>query len=188
VQTSAHTDSPAASGYAPFAQLVKMLLPSARSVAIYDPQAELFWCSDGFERPDLRALLEQQRACDTLASRGSVETTSAGTPVFISGLRGTDARPLGSLIIELSAGSSRSTPSMVVSMLRPVLDCLEGLLHLEQGTNSADRSAGLELLLSVDEHDREDASALQALVRHCTREICCVTGAVVVPDKNLEFS
>jgi diguanylate cyclase (GGDEF)-like protein len=188
VPTSAHTDSPAAGGYAPFAQLVRMLLPSARSVAIYDPHAELIWCSDGFERPDLRALLEQQRASDTLASRGSVETTSAGVPVFISGLRGADARPLGSLVIELSGGSSRSTPSMVVSMLRPVLDCLEGLLHLEHNTSSADRSAGLELLLTVDEHDREDASALQELVRHCTRELGCVTGAVVVPDKNLEFS
>ena len=53
---------------------------------------------------------------------------------------------------------------------------------------AADRSAGLELLLGVDEHDREDASALQELVRHCTRELGCVTGALLVPDKNLEFS
>ena len=34
----------------------------------------------------------------------------------------------------------------------------------------------------------EDASALQELVRHCTRELNCVTGALVVPDKNIEFS
>jgi hypothetical protein len=145
VPNSANTDSSAVGGYAPFAQLVKMLLPSARSVTIYDPNAELVWCSDGYEHPDLRALLEQQRASDTLASRGSVETTTAGVPVFISGLRGADMRPLGSLVIELSNGSSRNTPSMVVSMLRPVLDCLEGMLDLEHGTDSAERSAGLEL-------------------------------------------
>ncbi len=42
--------------------------------------------------------------------------------------------------------------------------------------------------MGVDEHDREDASALQELVRHCTRELGCVTGALVVPDKNIEFS
>jgi diguanylate cyclase (GGDEF)-like protein len=166
-----------------------MLLPSARCVAIYDPHAELIWCSDGFERPDLRALLERQRASDTLASRGSVETTSAGVPVFISGLRGADTRPLGSLVIELGGGgNSRSTPSMIVSMLRPVLDCLEGRMGLENSTVAADRSAGLELLLSVDDHDREDTSALHELVRHCTRELGCVTGALVVPDKNLELS
>ena len=113
--TSVHSDSSATGGYAPIAQLVKMLLPSARCVAIYDPHAELIWCSDGYERPDLRGLLEQQRASETLASRGSVDVTSAGIPVFISGLRGADSRPLGSLVIELSAGSSRNTPSMVVS-------------------------------------------------------------------------
>jgi diguanylate cyclase (GGDEF)-like protein len=188
VPITAHSDSPAASGYAPFARLVKMLLPSARSVAIYDPHAELAWCSDGFERPDLRTLLEQQHAGETVASRGSVETTSAGIPVFIARLRGADTRPLGSLVIELGGGSSRSTPSMVVSMLRPVLDCLERHMDFEHSTLAEDRSAGLELLLSVDDHDREDTSALHELVRHCTRELNCVTGALVVPDKNLELS
>ena len=142
MSNSPPTDSPAAGGYAPFAQLIKMLLPSARSVAIYDPNAELVWCSDGYERPDLRALLDQQRASDTLASRGSVETTASGSPVFISGLRGADARPLGSLVIELGGGNSRSTPSMVVSMLRPVLDCLEGRLDLEQDTASSRSQRG----------------------------------------------
>ncbi len=186
------TDHPseieATGGYAPFARLIKMLLPSTGSVAIYDPRCELLWCSDGFERLDLRELLEQQRASETLAGRGSVVTTTAAIPVFISGLRGAGTRPLGSLVIELSGSSSRSTPSMIVSMLRPVLDCLEGRMDLEHSAPGEDRSAGLELLLSVDEHDREDTSALQELVRHCTRELNCVTGALVVPDKNLELS
>jgi diguanylate cyclase (GGDEF)-like protein len=185
----APSDSSPTSGYAPFARLVKMLLPSTRSVAVYDSRAELLWCSDGFERLDLRELLEDQRSSDTLASRGSVVTTSGGSSVFISGLRGADTRPLGSLVIDLgSGGNSRSTPSMVISMLRPVLDCLEGLMDLEHNAPAEDRSAGLELLLSVDEHDREDTSALQELVRHCTRELNCVTGALAVPDKNLELS
>ncbi len=71
-------------------------------------------------------------------ARGSVETTTDGIPVFISGLRGADTRPLGSLVIELGGGgSSRSTPSMIVSMLRPVLDCLEGHMGLEH--SDADR-------------------------------------------------
>lgn len=173
-------------GYAPYAQLVKMLLPSARSVAIYDHHAELLWCSEGFERPELRALLEHQRASETLASRGRVENTPGGVPVFISALRAADARPLGSVVIELGAGS-RSTPSMVVSMLRPVLDCLERILDLEHAAAVPQGNTGVELLLSVDEHDREDASALQALLRHCVRELGCVAGALLVPDKHLEI-
>jgi diguanylate cyclase (GGDEF)-like protein len=189
VPTPLHSDNSAASSYAPFARLVKMLLPSTRSVAVYDSRAELLWCSDAFERLDLRELLEQQRTSETVASRGSVVTPSGGSPVFISGLRGADMRPLGSLVIELGGGgSSRSTPSMIVSMLRPVLDCLEGLMDLEHRAPAEDRSAGLELLLSVDEHGREDTSALQELVRHCTRELNCVTGALVMPDKNIQLS
>lgn len=186
---SAHSDSSAASGYEPFAQLVKMLLPSVRSVAIYDAQAELKWCSDGYERPDLRTLLEQHRTDETLSNRGRVETTSSGVSVFIARLRAVDAMPLGALVIELGAGSSsRSTPSMVVSMLRPVLDCLESKLAFERGAFAAERSAGLDLLLRADEHDSHDASALQDLVRHCARELRCVTGALLVPDKNIELT
>ena len=186
---SAHSETSTASGYEPFVQLIRMLMPSARSVALYDAQPELVWCSDGFERPDLRAMLEQQRASDTLASRGSVDTTSSGIPVFISGLRGADMRPLGSVVIELAGGSSsRSTPSMVVSMLRPVLDCLESKLDLERNTAAADRSAGLDLLLGVDERDHEQTSGLQQLLNHCGKELRCLTGALLVPDKNLELT
>jgi diguanylate cyclase (GGDEF)-like protein len=188
VATNPQSDERAAGGYAPYAQLVKMLLPSARSVAIYDHEAELVWCSDGCERPDLRALLERQRASDTLASRGSVENTSAGVPVFISGLSAADARPLGSVVIELGAGhGSRTTPSMIVSMLRPVLDCLERRLDLEHTAGAVERSEGVELLLKVDEHGHDDPSALEALLRHCARELDCATAALVVPDKNLEL-
>jgi diguanylate cyclase (GGDEF)-like protein len=189
VANSAQPDDSAAGAYAPYAQLVRMLLPSARSVAIYDHDAELLWCSDGYERPDLRALLEQQRASETVASRGRVESTSAGVPVFISALRAADARPLGSVVVELGGGNgSRSIPSMVVSMLRPVLDCLERRLDLEHTAIAADRSEGLELLLGVDEDGRDDPSALQALLRQCVRELECSTGALVVPDKNLELA
>jgi diguanylate cyclase (GGDEF)-like protein len=187
VAASVHSEAPTASGYAPFAQLIKMLLPSARSVALYDPQAELVWCSDGCERPELRALLEQQRASETVASRGSVDTTSSGVPVFISDLRGADARPLGSVVIELGSGSSRSTPSMVVSMLRPVLDCLESKLALERNAAVGERGAALDLLLGAEERSHDEADALQELVNHCAKELRCLTGAIIVPDKNLEL-
>lgn len=178
-----------AAGYAPYAQLVKMLLPSAGSIALYDSRAELIWCSDGYERPDLRELLEQQRASETLASRGRVDHTSSGVPVYISALRAPNARPLGSVVVELGGGSSRSTPSMVVSMLRPVLDCLESRLALEdQAPVSNEAQPNLELLLTVDDEGRQDASAVADLLRTCVQQLGCVTGALLVPDKNLEFS
>ena len=107
-------------------------MPSVGSIAIYGADGELVWCSDGYERPDLRALLESLRASDTVAGRGKVESTSAGVPAFVSGLRGKDMRPLGSVVIELShTQNSRYSGSMVASLLRPVLDCLESRMSLE---------------------------------------------------------
>ncbi len=47
MSTSAHLDSSPVSGYEPFAQLIKMLLPSARSIAVYDTKADLVWFSEG---------------------------------------------------------------------------------------------------------------------------------------------
>ena len=180
----------AGTGYAPYGQLVKMLLPSAGSTAIYDAAGEVLWCSDGYERPDLRALLDSLRSEGegTLVGRGNVCTTAAGVPSFVAALRSEDGQSLGSLVVELSQGqSTRYGSSMVVSLLRPVLDCLESRLNLEHTVLKTDRDddGGLDLLLSVDEHDREDASALEKLLRHCAEHLDCAMGAISIPDANL---
>ena len=187
-------DSPAAAtkaGYAPYGQLVKMLLPSVGSIAIYDAAGELIWSSDGYERPELRKLRDELRASETAAGRGRVESTGDGVPAFVAGLRSEDGAPLGSLVIELTRGqNSRYTGSLVTSLLRPVLDCLETRLNLERTVLAAEPGddASLDLLLSVDENDREDSSALEQLVRHCVEHLGCVLGALLVPDKNLAIS
>jgi diguanylate cyclase (GGDEF)-like protein len=195
----------AGAAYAPYGQLVKMLLPSVGSIAIYEATGELVWCSDGYERPDLRALLDSLLASDTVAGRGRIESTSAGVPAFIAALRGQNARPLGSVVIELPSNQASRSGSMVGSLLRPVLDCLESRMdlehpvHVEPGADDATAESstaateatdlgGLDLLLTVDENDREDASALQHLLRHCVEHLGCEIGALLVPDKNLAFS
>jgi len=188
-------DTLVSGSYAPYGQLVKMLLPSAGSIAIYDADSELLWCSDGYERPDLRSLLERLRSegSDTLVGRGSVANTAAGVPAFVSGLKGEHGRPLGALVLELSLGqNARYSGSMVSSLLRPVLDCLESRMNLErtilgvEGTSADDEE--LDLLLSVDEDEREDATALQRLLRHCVEHLGCVLGALLLPDKNVTMT
>jgi diguanylate cyclase (GGDEF)-like protein len=176
-------------GYAAYGQLIKMLLPSAGSTAVYDAQNELIWCSDGYEHPDLRQLLERLHAADTVVGRGSIEHTSAGVPAFIAMLRGVQAQPLGYLVVELSQ-NFRQTPSMVLSMLRPVLDTLENRLDLEQTRSAANQSdaESLDLLLSVDEAGHPDSSALTQLLRHSVQHLGCVLGALLIPDKGLSVS
>jgi diguanylate cyclase (GGDEF)-like protein len=179
-------------GYAPYGQLVKMLLPSVGCIAIYGTDGELVWCTDGYERPDLRALLDSLRASDTVAGRGRVESTSAGVPAFVAALRAEDRRPLGSIVIELSnTQSTRHSGSMIASLLRPVLDTLEARMSFEHPKAKQDPVAdtsGFDLLLTIDENDREDSSALQRLLHHCVEHLGCAMGALLVPDKNLAIS
>src|SRR5262249_4392038 len=110
-------------GYAPYGQLVKMLLPSAGSIVIYDAAGEVAWCSDGSARPDLRALLDRLKSAgaETLAGRGGVEPTAGGASAFVSALRGPDGRPLGALVLELRSSdqSPRQTASFLAGLLRP---------------------------------------------------------------------
>src|SRR4029079_3735652 len=82
-------------GYAPYGQLVKMLLPSARSIAIYDSARAPRPCSDGYERPELRKLLDELRASDTVAGRGRVENTVDGAPAFVAGRAARGGAPVG---------------------------------------------------------------------------------------------
>jgi diguanylate cyclase (GGDEF)-like protein len=176
-------------GYAAYGQLIKMLLPSAGSIAVYGAGNELVWCSDGYEHPDLRQLLDRVHATDTVAGPGSIEHTSAGVPAFIAMLRGSQAKPLGYLVVELNQ-NFKQTPSMVLSMLRPVLDTLEHRLDLEQTRSAANQSdaESLDLLLSVDEAGHPDSGALTQLLRHSVQHLGCVLGALLVPDKGLAVS
>ena len=181
-------------GYAPYGQLIKMLLPSAGSIAIYDASHEVLWCSDGYARPDLRGLLDRLSAAspETLAGRGNVEMIAAGVPAFVAALKSQHSRPLGAVVLELrNDQGSRQTGSLLSGLLRPVLDCLETRLSLESTLLAGDRDAaadGVELLLSVDEDDREDASALRRLLQQCVTDLGCVLGALSIPDKNLSIS
>src|SRR5512143_262964 len=170
----------AAAGYAAYGQLIKMLLPSTGGIAIYDNASELIWCSDGYEQLDLRQLLERLRSSETVASRGSIELTSAGVPAFVALLRGAESRLLGSLVVELNQ-NSKQTPSMVLSMLRPVLDTLENRLDLEHRRSASPGTddEGLELLLSVDEAGQVDSGALTQLLRHSMQHLGCVLGALL---------
>src|SRR5690606_9510900 len=130
---AASPDPPsAAPDYAPFGQLARMLVPSAGSFAIYDAAGELAWCSDGFERPDLRALVDA-RAGEATRQPPTIEPTAAGVPAFVAPLDAPSGERLGCVVLELGSGHGpRQTSSMVASLLRPVLDCLVDRLSLER--------------------------------------------------------
>src|SRR5690606_1656426 len=98
------------------------------------------------------------------ASRqAAMAPTAAGVPAFIAPLTGSAGEPLGCVVLELGRGQAlRQGSSMIASLLRPVLECLEGRLGLERSVAGLDR-APAEPLLSVDDAERRDAGALERL-------------------------
>ena len=108
----------AADVYGPYGQLIKMLLPRSGSVAVYDADKELLWCSDGCERPDLRTLVEElaDESSEYLSNRGTTRTVEGGGPAFLYALRGQLGQILGSVVVELAEDQNTvAKGSMVAS-------------------------------------------------------------------------
>ncbi len=196
--------------YAPYGRLVRMLLPSATTTALYDSRAELLWCSDDCERLDLRELIEDLRlrsdsaAQSTLSMSGGADSLASGASVFVQPVPGADNRPAGWIIVELAAGrSGTAAPSLTASLLQPVAQCLANAQAVEtrhpagadgdadhpddtRGASVRD-AQGLELLLAV-EGDSSDAPSLDKLLRHCVERLDCVCAAISIPDLGLSLA
>ncbi len=191
----------ATSIYAPYGQLIKMLLPRAGGIAFYSPDEELFWCSDGCERPDLKVLLGNLPTENSpeLAGGGAIRTLNGDGNAFVYVLRGRGGEHLGTLVVELSDGQRRnSNGSMVASLLRPVIDCLENRVDVES-TKAAPmpvpapqldetQTMQLRLLIGVDSTPEGRAGGPDYLVKQCVEQLGCALGALLIPDRNLSIS
>ncbi len=200
--------------HAPYGRLVRMLLPSAATTALYDGMGELLWCSDDCERLDLRELIENLRTRPDFASRltpstsGGTTSLTTGANVFVQPVPGTDDKPAGWIVVELAAGRSGSAArSLTASLLQPVAQCLANaqagsVRHADSGTDaSVDSGAdtldepgadtrsnaqGIELLLAVED-ESSDTSSLDKLLRHCLERLDCVCAAMSIPDRGLSL-
>lgn len=178
--------------YAPYAQLVKMLVPSSGCIAIHDTAGDLIWCSDGYERPDLRELVDELKTAELEPVRqhtGRITQTSTGVTAYSSALAGDDGTPLGFVVIQLAtAQGGAKSGSMVPSLLRPVLECLAARISLEttaRAVTPAPKNDDLELFLALDEETSAEPGALKRLIEHCVENMHCISGAILVPEKNL---
>jgi diguanylate cyclase (GGDEF)-like protein len=188
---------PATKAYDSYGQLIKMLLPRAQNIAIYDGRGELVWANDGFNSPDLRPLVER--------ARGEVSESGAdvagfdshlddGTPVYVFRLRD----HLGQLqaVVCLSCRANASGEerpfSLINGLLNPALCCLQRELaaHTSIGllNRSLDaRAQDLDLLLSVsdDESTNNALDEMRRLVQTCASSLGSVLGALLIPERNI---
>jgi len=181
----------------PYGQLVKMLMPRASCIAIYDRTNTALWHSDGCDGTDLTHLMEEalnaanSGEADPDEREGFARSWSGDTAyVFI--LRD-GVTLLGALGVSCQDGSGGARPfSLLQGLLRPALQVLGRELasqynvgFLRPPEQPAETDADLELLLDASVPQEAGSDDLQQLLRSCVTHMQCTAGALLVPDKKI---
>ena len=183
----------------PYGQLMKMLMPRALCIAIYDRMATPLWLSDGCEGPDLPQLVEEAlnsaRSVDPdPAERDGFARSWDGDTAYVFILReGTEL--LGAVALSCRDGSSGARPfSMMIGLLRPALQVLSRELMTQYNVgdvqqNLALRDSDLALLLEASGSESpEDDQNFEQLVRNCVTHLDCASGVLFIPDHDINVS
>ncbi len=183
----------------PYGQLVKMLMPRAICIAIYDRMGIPLWLSDGYDGHDLAQLVEEgldafrSGRADPNEHDGFARSWDGDTSyVFI--LRD-GASLLGALAVSCQDGSNGARPfSLLQGLFRPALQVLSrelanqyniGDLRKDLSSRDGDLALLLDASAAADDQDDHDFSQL---VRNCVAHMDCTYGALIVPDKKIAIS
>jgi len=150
----------AATSFDPYGQIVKMLMPRALSIAIYDRMGLPIWLNAGLDSPELHRLLQHSLTEELRPGsqeEGFAELVDRDHCAYVFLLRDADQQLLGAVgtVIREAGRSGAPRPfELVQGLLRPVLECLRRELvaqysigDLQRSLNLRDRD--LELLLGA---------------------------------------
>jgi diguanylate cyclase (GGDEF)-like protein len=195
-------DAPApigATSLDPYGQLVKMLMPRAQSIAIYDRMA----CPSGrtWTRRSGTASPRPRRATRELGdaaerSEGFCEPVDREHSAYVFLLRDSEDALLGAvgLVCRESSHRGEIRPfSLVQGLLRPALECLQRELGAQYSIGDLQRSlqvrdGDLELLLGAAQGEAaggESTDDFAQLVQGCVDHLGCSVGALLIPEKNI---
>lgn len=188
-----------ATTFDPYGQLVKMLLPRAQSIAIYDRMGLPVWLNDGLDSPELHRILQDalaQHLSPSSGGEGFAEPIDRDHCAYVFLLRDPDARLIGAVGIicrESRQGSDPRPFALVQGLLRPALECLQRELNSQYSIGDLQRSLmvrdrDLELLLGAAQDEAatsESTDDLAQLLQGCVDHLNCSVGALLIPDKNI---
>lgn len=182
----------------PYLRLIRSLLPRTTSIAMFGTAGELVWTTDTMAGPDLNnavddALLGANTNPD---SPGQLRLLEGNQPVLLCPLRD-DARKLLALIAVLTRAEERRAPEFNFShaLIAPALECLRRdlmaqatIAELNQTVGGLDKDLSLLLAQGVAEPppgSADGAHELQMLLQQTIEHLRAVTGALLVPEKNV---
>jgi diguanylate cyclase (GGDEF)-like protein len=183
----------------PYGQLVRMLMPRAQSIAIYDRMGVPAWMSDGRDVPELRRLLQEALTAELRpgeCSPGRMLSMDSGHAAYVFLLRDGGDTLVGAAGVVCRETSQRDEArpfTLVHGLLRPVLECLQRELGSQHDIGELQRDlvvrdGDLELLLGdaqVESTNSGSAEDFAQLVQSCVGHLSCSVGALVIPDRNI---
>src|SRR3984893_13770109 len=196
-------ESPAAdASFDPYGRLLRMLMPSLRSVVVHDGFSNLVWASDEWDLADEPNLIKDAIAnalSDSSEYSGVVRTLDADRAVYSFVIRGEHIDLLGvvSLIARLSGTLSEARPLQTVRQLvQPALECLRRELSLRSKLGSRERDLDvrerdLDLMQEISSHQSaatSDADEFGLIMKTGLERMGCALAALWVPDKNIALS
>ena len=183
----------------PYGQLVRVLMPRASYIAIYDRHQTPLWLSDDHQGTELLQLVEEslslvQNDFGKSEHRDGFSRGWNGDTAYVFILRD-GARMLGALAISCQDGSSGARSfGFVHGLLRPALQVLARELSNQYNvcdlrTDLTARDDDLQLLLDATGADRpNDGDDLEQLLRNCVSHLDCAVGALLIPERRIALS
>lgn len=183
----------------PYGQLVRVLMPRAACIAIYDRLSTPLWLSDGHDGADLLQLVEEslnsvryQDSSRDVDNRDGFSRSWDGDTAYVFILRD-GATLLGALAISCPDGSSGARSfAFVHGLLRPALQVLARELAHQYNAGEPrkippPRDGELDLLFdaNADENDGDD---LEKLLKNAVVHLDCALGALLIPERKISLS
>jgi diguanylate cyclase (GGDEF)-like protein len=185
--------------FEPYGRLLRMLMPSVRSVVVHDGFSNLVWSSEEGDSADAAEIVKEaisNALADATEFAGIVRTLDADRVVYSFAVRGEHIELLGvvSMIARLSGKQTEARPlAYVRPLIQPALECLrrELLLRSQLGSREHDlggRERDLSLMLELSSRQpapASDADEFGLILKTGLDHMHCALAALWVPDKGI---
>jgi diguanylate cyclase (GGDEF)-like protein len=195
---SSNNTSPLGKSLEPYGQLIKMLMPRALSVDVFDADGTQRWSSSDVHSSDLPPLVTEARRGGGGTEGGLFRQLDDGTPVYFFRLCD-EANELVAVVAVSARNDNHDVRpwSFVHSLLRPALEILQRELSAEASIgqlshNLEVRDKDLDLLVAItsegqqtSEDVEDEADEVRWIVQRSIDHLGCLFGALVIPEKSI---
>jgi len=175
----------------PYGQLLKSLMPGASGIAVYDARGTPLWVGSEYHGPDPQPLVDAalgEAPPLTTAEVDGFTRDHEGSPAYVFRVRNDHGEVIAVCCL-ITRDSEKRPYSLVLALVRPVLECLKRELDARASVGALARNLeahdhDLALLLEMP-CDAGPGDELGALTQKCLDHLGCELAALVVPERNI---